>query len=77
MMSQSLELTLRVTEEEREDRWVAKCWAMGILVYGTTQDKAREALTGAVQALVDSYRMGRGRRGHLVAEQERDPVPSA
>ena len=56
-MSQGLELTLHVTEEEREDRWVAKCRAMGILVYGTTQGEAREALTGAVQALVDSYRM--------------------
>ena len=51
----SMELVLKVTEEEREDRWAVKCLDLGIIVYGESQEDANEAFNGAVKALVNSF----------------------
>ena len=52
-----LKLTLRGTVEERDDRWVIKCFdGMAIVVYGLTQKEAEDSFLGAVEAVVDSYK---------------------
>lgn len=54
-MGRTLDLTLKGTEEQREDRWVVKCLELGIIVYGHTQKEAQGSFFGAVQALVISF----------------------
>lgn len=51
----SMKLVLKVTEEEREDRWAVKCLDLGIIVYGESQEDAMKAFNGAVKALVHSF----------------------
>ena len=43
-MAQVLDLTLRGTTEQREDRWVIKCSDLGILVYGSTEEEVQDRL---------------------------------
>ena len=54
-MAQVLDLTLRGTTEQREDRWVRKCSDLGILVYGSTEEEVQESFAEAVDALVNSF----------------------
>ena len=54
-MGQVLNLNLNGTVEERTDRWVIKCRALGVLVYGKTFDEVQKHFGGAVQALIDSF----------------------
>ena len=52
-----LKLTLRSAVEQRDDRWVIKCFdGMAIVVYGLTQKEAEDSFLGAVEAVVDSYK---------------------
>ena len=51
----TLEMDLRVTVEERPDRWAAWSPEFGCFGYGHTEEKAKAALDQGVAAFVHSF----------------------
>lgn len=53
--STTLRLTLKGSEEAREDRWAVKSLEFGFVVYGATREEANHAFGEAVTALLNSF----------------------
>ncbi len=53
--SATLRLTLKGSEEKREDRWAVKSSEFGFVVYGATREEANQAFGEAVTALLGSF----------------------
>lgn len=51
----TLELTVRGSEEKREDRWVLRSQEFGFTVYGKTPEEANQAFVDAMTALINSF----------------------
>ena len=51
----TLELTVRGSEEEREDMWVVRSLEFGFTVYGRTSEEANQAFVDAMTTFILSF----------------------